>query len=152
MNDHKSLRALGLSYSFIIGIMGIAGCGGNSGVPRFPVTGSLNVNGAPATGAIIGLHPVDGDFDDRGSRPSGKVKEDGSFTISCYGVSDGAPVGNYNVSIFWPQYPERDDPGDDRLRGKYADPKSSKLRISVSEGENTLAPISLDKVKVLKGS
>ncbi|QDT41986.1 hypothetical protein Pan241w_20660 [Gimesia alba] len=143
------------SYAFGISLICLfaVGCGGSvSSVTVYPASGLLTVNGEPATGAIIGLHPVNGDFDERGTRPAGKVDADGRFTFSCYDIDDGAPSGEYIVAIYWPQYPGRDDPGADRMGGKYADPKSSELRITISEGENTLKPIVLENVKVLKGS
>ncbi|OYP32963.1 iron-siderophore ABC transporter substrate-binding protein [Rhodopirellula sp. MGV] len=83
------------------------GCSKKQEIPVQPTTGRLTINGEPAVGAIIGLYPVSGDFDQRGTRPAGQVKQDGAFTISSFGVGDGAPTGEYNVSIFWPQFPGR---------------------------------------------
>ncbi len=126
------------------------GCS-ESTLPVFPATGKLVINGQPAVGAIVGLHPSNGDFDGRGTRPAGVVGKDGMFAISSFGIKDGAPVGSYTVSIFWPQFPERDDPGDDRLAGRFTNPKTSNLSIEIVEGENDLEPILLEGVKILPG-
>ena len=131
-------------------LVGTMGCGSGTPVPVYPTTGRLLINGAPPAGAIVGLHPANGDFDERGSRPAGKVQDDGSFVLATYGVEDGVPEGDYVVTVFWPANPEGPDPGPDRLSGRYAAPKASPLRITVHEGDNELEPIELDNVRVMK--
>ena len=39
--------------------------------------------------------------------------------------------------------PEARPTGPDRFRGRYDDPNTSTLRVTISEGENTLPPIEL---------
>ena len=129
----------------------LPGCGSGH-IPVEPTSGKLTINGSPAVGAIVGLHPVSGDFDERGTRPAGQVKQDGTFEFSTYGTGDGVPVGEYIVTINWPQNPAGPDPGEDRLQGKYLQPAKSPLRITVKEGGNTLDPIALEGEKVLKGA
>lgn len=125
----------------------VSGCSGKDGVPVYPVSGSIAINGTPAAGAIIGLHPVSGDFDRRGTRPGGVVADDGTFKLSTYGVNDGAPKGEFVVCVIWPQFPGRDDPGDDRLRSVFADPRTSKIRVTIEERSNSLTPMALDYVE-----
>lgn len=127
------------------------GCSGESSTPVYPTSGTLTVNGEPARGAIIGLHPVQGEIDQRGTIPAGKVKEDGTFVVSTFGLDDGAPEGRYTLTVFWPQFPSRDDPGDDRLRGKYALPASSTNKVTITPGTNSLPPLDLKASNLLRG-
>ncbi len=43
-------------------------------------------------------------------------------------------------------------PPPDRLQGKFANPKTSQIEAMIKEGENLIAPIDLEDVKILKGS
>ncbi|MCC9601302.1 carboxypeptidase regulatory-like domain-containing protein [Stieleria sp. JC731] len=150
MPEHPSVsiyRACSLVAAILIAC---SGCEKDQSIPVHPAQGTLTVNGQPATGAIVGLHPISGDFDERGTRPAGQVKADGAFTLSSFAKGDGAPAGQYNVSIFWPQHPEHTDPGEDRLMGKYAKPESSGVSIQIKEGSNMLEPIVLENVKMMR--
>lgn len=142
-------RCLGLALAASL-LLVAAGCGSKTPVPVYPTSGRLLINGQPAPGAIVGLHPTDGDFDQAGSRPAGRVQDDGSFVLATYGIADGVPAGEYIVTVFWPANPDGPDPGPDRLAEKYAIPEKSPLRITIHEGENELEPIRLDDVRVLK--
>ena len=130
--------------------LGVIGCGEGTPVPVHPTSGRLLINGQPAPDAIVGLHPVSGDFDETGSRPAGKVQADGTFVMATYGKEDGVPVGEYIVTVFWPSNPEGPDTGADRLYNKYSSAAKSSLRITIKEGENELAPIELKDVRVMK--
>lgn len=127
------------------------GCGHQPKIPLQKTTGELTINGVVPVGAIIGLHPVAGDFDKQGSRPAARVLENGSFVVSTYATGDGAPLGEYKASIIWPQFPGRDDPGEDRMKGKYSNPQSTPITVNVRIGEATLEPINLENVSLLPG-
>lgn len=79
--------------------------------------------------------------------PRGQVRTDGSFELSTYGESDGAPAGNYTVLITWTQGAGAEESEDtqmiDRLKGKYKDPTSSKLKATVNSGPTEVPPIRL---------
>lgn len=128
-------------------------CGCSSGESRpevYPATGRLTINEQPAAGALISLHPVDGqDFDARGSRPWATVQADGSFALSTYGEADGAPVGEYAVSVIWAEDPNAVDPGD-RLGGRFANPRQSQWRVQIGEGPNTLEPYEIKGVRLIQ--
>ena len=131
----------------------LVGCGGGEDVPpTFPTQGKLTVNGEPAKGAVVSLHPVTGNFDRRGSRPVAHVKADGSFTFTTFGSDDGVPAGDYKVAIVWPMRPGAMEPSPDRLLNRYANPKESPLEVTIKEGENQLAAFELDDVKVREES
>lgn len=131
-----------------------AGCG-EEAEPRpsvHPVQGSLLINGEPAAGARVSLHPVNGqNFDQRGSRPWGIVGSDGTFVLRTYEEGDGAPEGTYDVSIIWMTNPDSLGPSPDRLGGQYARPESSPFQVTISEGENQLDPIRIDAARLTAG-
>lgn len=116
-------------------------------MPVFPVQGTVLVQGEPAPGARVVFHSVDL-TEPSTLTPHGRVQPDGSFQLTTYESGDGAPSGEYAVTLFWPEPPKSpvDDPdsGPDRLRGRYADPQKSTLRVQVSESDNQLEPFRLE--------
>ena len=78
----------------------------------------------------------------------GIVQEDGSFSLVCGPHGAGAPPGEYDVLIEWKQ--DRNQPkglaagAHDRLRGRYADPKSPRLHATVNAETNSLPPFELN--------
>lgn len=116
-------------------------------VPVFPVRGECFVNGEPAERAIVIFHPISAS-EPKTTNPNGRVQADGSFQLTTYESGDGAPAGDYAVTIFWPEPPKspiaHPDMGPDRLKNRYMNPGTSKIHITVKEGENLLHPIRLD--------
>jgi hypothetical protein len=105
-----------------------ASCG--SGGPKaYPVKGVLKVNGKPAEGATVSFHRKE-PFE-KTIVPTGKTDKDGKFSLTTYKVDDGAPVGEYYVSITWPASRKGWRPGPDRLDGKFSDPKRSPITRTV---------------------
>jgi hypothetical protein len=142
----RPVTSVGLVLAFAL----MVGCGADPNRPEtFPVRGQLFVNGRPAEGARVVLHPKNGEsFDQRGSRPQGTVGADGSFELTTYGEADGAPEGTYEVSIFWLANPDAVNPGPDRLGGRFSVPGESGITVEVGPGENELDPIRLDGVQL----
>jgi hypothetical protein len=116
-------------------------------VPVYPAGGSLTQNGKPAAGAIVILHPAAGTT--APTKPRGKVGADGAFRLTTYDTADGAPAGEYAVSVYWPKPPKPGEPdfddGPDVLSGKYLRPESPLGRVTITAGENQLAPLTLDR-------
>jgi hypothetical protein len=56
-------------------------------------------------------------------------------TVNTYTAGDGAPAGDYAVTVLWPQGESHtggdSDSGPDRLGGRYANPKTTSLRAKV---------------------
>src|SRR4051812_645519 len=79
-------------------------CGGAApGPPRpvSPVRGSGLGAGKPAVKALVIFHPLN-DADAKAPRPTGEVAADGSFALSTHTTGDGAPAGEYAVTVLWP--------------------------------------------------
>jgi hypothetical protein len=133
-------RALALAAALLAGA---ACCGCSSGkdyveVPFFPVCGELTVNGQPGAGAFIRFHPVTPVGLSKGNKPFARAGADGRFAVTTYDTGDGAPAGEYRVTIIWPEDPEARGPSPDRLNGRDAAPEKSELRVTIKEAENTL--------------
>lgn len=126
------------------------GCGEDWQASVHPASGRLAINGEPAAGALVQLIPTPGNKpDERNSRPWGLVREDGSFVLSTYDGSPGAPVGTYDLTITWP--PDASKPSTvDRLKGRYASPDRAAARVEIKPGDNVLAPVELTGVTVDK--
>jgi len=100
-----------------------------------PVAVEVRVSGAPAVDAQITFHPTrDDPANAMPVRPRGLVGADGVARLTSYFTDDGAPEGDYTVTIVWPTTKSNRDeapPAPDRLKGRYADAKRSKLTASV---------------------
>jgi hypothetical protein len=136
-----------------LGLATVIGCG-----PRqarcYPVSGIVTVAGQPAHGAVVTLHPQSNDAALEKLRPHGTVGRDGRFELSCYGRGDGAPAGEYKVTIVWevgdasPDNRHSEDPeslpeAPDRLQGRYRAAETTPLRATIVKGENNLEPFAL---------
>lgn len=118
------------------------GCGQDWKADTHPASGRVSIDGQAAAGVLVQLHPVGNGPDERNSRPWALVQGDGTFTLSTYQSGDGAPAGEYAVTLTWP-----DDPSvpsmTDRLGSRYAEPARSPWKVAIREGENTLEPIEI---------
>jgi hypothetical protein len=114
--------------------------------PTQPLRGQVFFEDQPAVGASVVLHPLDGP--DPRVRPSGKVDKDGWYTLSTYRLNDGAPMGNYAVTIVWLPEGSRGggpDKPPDKLGGRYEDPESSGLSVRIDKDTTELPVFRLSK-------
>lgn len=125
------------------------GCGGEDWQAQtHPAHGRITINGEPPQGAVVELHSAGEQADVRNSRPWAVVQEDGSYTLTTYATGDGAPAGDYVLTIKWP--PDVSKPSlADRLGNAYSNPERSQWKATVSEGENELPPVEITGAKVL---
>jgi hypothetical protein len=101
------------------------------------VEGALRVGGEPAAGAFLVFHPIDGGEE----RPQAQVAPDGTFRLSTRSEGDGAPAGDYAVTVeWWKVRFEQGEaiPGANVIPPQYASPEQSPLKVTVIEGENRL--------------
>jgi hypothetical protein len=134
-----------LACAVVMGGLSVMALGCGDHLATVPVTGSVRVDGKPAAGVQVVLHPVDAD-DERLTklRPTGRTATDGTFVIGTYEMSDGAPVAEYRITAEWfsggPETTtsETADPEansaatqTDRLGGRFANPETSAFKASV---------------------
>lgn len=124
------------------------GCGprGISAPSTAPVSGSVLIKGRPATGVRVTFHPQF-DLGSVGFTPSGETGRNGRFTLSTAAPSDGAPPGDYVVTfeLFRGGADSRGrDIEVDMWKGKFADPASSKWKVTIKDGDNQLDPFEIE--------
>ncbi|WP_143206586.1 hypothetical protein [Singulisphaera sp. GP187] len=122
------------------------GCGDETSGPAiYPISGKVLVDGRPAAKAQVSFHALNGPGGET-LQPIAIAEADGSFRPSTRFSHDGAPAGNYVVTVVWPKVNldhGEEVAGPDLLRGKYSDPARSGLTATIKEGENTLPPFQL---------
>jgi hypothetical protein len=124
-----------------------AGCGsGKSLPPQYPVRGKVVSKGQPAAEAIVTLHAASPGASK--VAPRGVTATDGTFVIGSRLKDDGAPEGEYAVTIVWPQAqdPQKqfENTPPDRLEGRYNDAKNPKWRVHIAAGKNDLGPFEVE--------
>lgn len=138
-------RLLMLAVSSLI----FTSCSRSDRVDVSPVRGQVFASrDKPATGALVVFHPVAAEHE-APLKPLAYVDEQGSFELTTYDQGDGAPSGEYVITVEWRTKPvtpfSRDKEGEDRLRGKFADPATSKIRFTVDgESEHVVPAIHLE--------
>ena len=106
----------------------LASCG-DSRTPHkvYPVKGKILVNGHPAAECQIILHRTDAL--ENPVTPQGRTNENGEFEVTTYYANDGAPEGEYVVTIEWRErsgLTKSDFDGPDQLSGAYANAEKNK--------------------------
>ena len=141
-------RTLGIQSALLV----IALCGGAcwgcsrsaNHVAVHPVQGEIKFRGQSPEGACVWLVPKDAK--EGVPNPRATVAKDGSFAVTTYDGNDGAPEGDYVVTVQWYK-PVRQDGelvgGPNALPAKYASARTSDLKIRVAAGDNKLPPIQL---------
>ncbi len=102
-------------------------------LPTFPVQGRIMFDGKPVAGAVVTLHS-----EVRGTRgrPDGWTDQNGNFAVSTYRANDGAPAGDYIVTVVWRKRNDDGTLGPNQLPESYSDEKTTPLRLAVREGSN----------------
>jgi 5-hydroxyisourate hydrolase-like protein (transthyretin family) len=106
----------------------------------------VTVDGKPQAGIQVALHDVAGLDTKQPTYPQGFTDEQGKVRISTYADGDGAPAGDYKVTFVWQEYNlvSRSYTGDDKLRKRWADPKTTPISIKLGEGQpNDLGQVQL---------
>jgi len=126
-------------------------CADNGRRPVFPVRGQVLFEGKPTPGALVLFHPLN-DPDPRAPRPVARVAADGGFAPTTYRTDDGAPAGEYAVTVTWvnevdnqsaPKEEQREPRN--QVPDRYAKPETSGLRVQIKEGPNELSPFRLTR-------
>jgi hypothetical protein len=110
----------------------------------FPVEGIVLFKGQPIPGAFVVLHP-------RSALPNvptprASVSSDGALKVSTYYGGDGAPVGEYVLTVEWyrpVKHGQEQIAGPNVIPRKYASARTSDLVVSAAAKPNKLPPINL---------
>jgi hypothetical protein len=106
----------------------------------YAVEGKVLVNGEPAENLSVAFHPLDGDKNR--FCPVGRTNSKGVFHLMTRSGADGAPAGEYSVTLVWLDglFDECECPDPlihDRLKGLYAKADQSKLQVKVGSSGNS---------------
>lgn len=124
---------------FVVAALALAGCG-QKGPTLYPVTGKVTgSDGKPLENATVVFHPAEGAGPDA-VKPRGKVGSDGTFTLTTHSAGDGAPAGEYRVTVELWLAGRGDEPPANRLPEKYAKPDQSGFKATVGAGPTDLPP------------
>jgi len=111
-------------------------------LPVYKVSGQVLVNNEPAIGAMVILNPVAGALP-QNIVPSATTNKEGKFKINGYGTGDGAPAGEYVVTVSWFKLidaPSGLVPGPNVIPAQYSNPKTSPVKVEVQKGKATEIP------------
>jgi hypothetical protein len=115
----------------------------NGRKPVYPVNGQVLFEGQPIPGALIVFHPKGADVGTT-EKSFAKSGPDGTFTLGTYESAEGAPAGNYLVTVeLWLSSGQGDEGPTSRLPAKFANPNTSGLTATVEAGPNELKPFQL---------
>lgn len=101
-----------------------------------PVQGQVTFNGKPAAGAFVVFHPQDAST---GLAPSAKVDALGNYSLTTYEAKDGAPAGQYVVTVVLQRMVNKNGeyvPGPNLLPPQASKPATSKILARVAQGPN----------------
>ncbi len=134
--------------SFLL-LAAVAGCSSKDPNRKetVPVTGTILVNGEPASGVHVTFHPDAGIDTAQPTETKAIAGEGGVFKATTYDVGDGATLGKFKLTFTWPKLnPVSMAFSGDSLGGRYDDPDKSEYEIEVTSGN----PIELGQIE-LKG-
>jgi hypothetical protein len=125
--------------------MAIANGCTQSELPVYPVVGHVTFENEWPLGTSVVLHPLS---NVPSIRPQGVVDALGNFRVTTFRDGDGAPPGEYIVTLVWHKFVidgEDYKPGPNVLPPMYAEPATSPLIIEVTERSNNLKPFTLSR-------
>lgn len=143
-NHHKlSDLSRGMAALVLSTLMMCSGCSSApEGPPTYPVKGKVLYQGQPASGAFVVFHPK-AKIDGVDGPPTAQVKADGTFELTTRGAMDGAPAGEYAVTIEWYKLVTTNGDvsrGPNVIPNQYTLPQSTPLKLAINAGENNLDP------------
>ena len=95
-----------------------------------PVSGTVLVDGKPASGVLMQLYSGEGD------KPLTKVTagEDGKYCWTTYTACDGLEPGKYKLTFKHLKRPKKEN-SEDLFEGRYSDPSNTKYEFTVEAGK-----------------
>jgi hypothetical protein len=109
--------------------------------PTFAVRGQILDGLKPLANATVVFHPEDGVAE----KPRGTTDANGEFSLTTYDLGDGAPAGQYRVTVeLWATVSADGGPVN-RVPARFAKPETSGFTATVADGPTTLQPFTLKK-------
>jgi hypothetical protein len=134
-------RRVLLRIAVVVLAVSVASCSkGDGRKATFPVSGKVLDGNKPVANASVVFHPAGG-----GEKPHGKTDAAGNFQLTTYAGNDGAPAGDYKVTVeLW--VTRRPDEGPtSQLPPKFAKPETSGFAATVTTGPTDLQPFTIKR-------
>ncbi|MEZ6035317.1 MAG: hypothetical protein R3C17_19665 [Planctomycetaceae bacterium] len=128
----------------------VLGCFSSSLIPpeTVPVSGSVMCEGKAVPGIRVRFHPQF-EMETVGFIPYGETGPDGKFLLNTGAAGNGAPQGEYLVTLELPHIDDTSSDGleteIDGLKGAYSDPEKSKWKVTLVDGDNLLPPFEIQR-------
>jgi hypothetical protein len=125
-------------------LLGTTSCG-QGRKPCFPVKGEVffgkDKDRVAAKGAKVSFYPLGATANDW-RRSTAMVDDKGTFQVTTYEPRDGAPAGDYTITIEWHQSRRGGKgQGPDKLEGAYSgDPTKAEIRFTVEKKKLNVVP------------
>lgn len=117
-------------------------------VPVVAAHGTLEFDGRPAAGAVLKFHPASR-RNDLANLPQALADESGRFDLSTFRRNDGAPSGDYIVTVTWrPDVTTKDgrtERGPNVIPAKWTKPESSPLRVTIPPRGGDLGKVTVPR-------
>jgi hypothetical protein len=132
-----------VGIAIALAALAVSGCGrGERRVPVFKTSGSVvRADGSVVPNALVVLHATGAPS--TVPKPRGTTDEQGRFQLTTYEVDDGAPEGQFTITV---EQWIRDDPNlppSNHLVATLAKPESSGLQATISQGANEIPPLTV---------
>ena len=138
---NATIQSLGIALFFVAFANGCS----QPHLPVYPVVGHVTFEHKWPLGTTVVLHPR---ANDSSIRPHGVVDALGNFRLTTYRNGDGAPAGEYIVTLVWLKFVidgEDYKPGTNVLPSMYSEPATSPLIVEITEQPNQLKPFTLSR-------
>ena len=121
-------------------------------IPVHPVRGTVLLKGKPAADVLVTFHPSGSSSHPNEATPSptGKTNAEGIYQLHTYLGTDGAPAGQYAVSLSFAGSAESRDVmaknqtiAITKIPAKYSDPRKSGLTATIEKGNNAIEPFEI---------
>lgn len=117
------------------------GCSGKPGEkPVFPVRGRVTFENKPMAKALVSFHSADPA--DRSTPAHATADDQGNYVLHTYRADDGAPAGDYIVTVYWPAPRPRAAP-----KGEYVDPVDADQLNTVDRLKNQYSTVAVSKLR-----
>ena len=136
------IRSVFKNTALAVSLTLLAGCGDTGNPKTYSVSGKVCNRGKPCVGALVVFHPT-AKGRENDPKPVATVAEDGTYKLTTFEANDGAPEGEYGVTIVWNEKAKEKKynltsegmTGADKFRGRFGDPRNPKHKASVKPND-----------------
>ena len=150
-------RTTPLGFALLVCLVGCSGTDENR-LTVYDAQGTVLIDGEPVAGAKVTFYGATDDLRGPGTIiPCGVTDASGVYRLSSYETEDGAPAGEFNVTVSWPAaipagVDEEMYKPQDRLGNRYSNPAKSGITLTVPPGGGELPPLELSAKQPRKNS